>query len=415
MRLVSVFPYAYIVAWMLLAFLPYVYYSTKAYVALQFFLAIFAFSYTVYFVANYKLIPYFKFLLLFVGILAIYGIVLIFVGDVVICRMGNYVIENNRYILWLFNSMLTVVPIYIFTCKGVLNDRVMRILFFIMLAASLLAFHVTYQQMLIEAALIDSHQEEFTITAVYILLSILPLVLLFRKHISLQFILLCVFFFFFIMSAKRGVILLGSISILVLLWGILSNYSIKKKTIFFLLSLVILAVLYKFTMHQLETSVYLASRYQDTLEGYSSQRDVYLTTIFEYMENNYSIRSFLFGIGAQGTLSVNISWAHNDWVAILLEHGIVGLLPYVAFWISFIYTWIKSWSRSRESFVVIGALVIIGFGKTLFSMFYLPIAEGVIISSGFYAIALGYYLGKTFPQYSSEEIRKIKSRRGMVG
>ena len=58
MRLVSVFPYAYIVAWMLLAFLPYVYYSTKAYVALQFFLAIFAFSYTVYFVANYKLIPF---------------------------------------------------------------------------------------------------------------------------------------------------------------------------------------------------------------------------------------------------------------------------------------------------------------------------------------------------------------------
>jgi hypothetical protein len=35
MRLVSVFPYAYIVAWMLLAFLPYVYYSTKAYVALK--------------------------------------------------------------------------------------------------------------------------------------------------------------------------------------------------------------------------------------------------------------------------------------------------------------------------------------------------------------------------------------------
>ena len=159
-------------------------------------------------------------------------------------------------------------------------------------------------------------------------------------------------------------------------------------------------------MHQLETSAYLAGRYQDTLEGYSSQRDVYLTTIFNYMEDNFSIRSFFFGIGAQGTLLVNVSFAHNDWVAILLEQGVIGLLTYVLFWIGFVYSWIKSWNHSKESFVVIGSLIIIGFGKTFFSMFYLPVAEDVIIASGFYSIVLGYYLGKTFPQHSIEDVRR---------
>ncbi|WP_298770869.1 hypothetical protein [uncultured Fibrobacter sp.] len=415
MRLISIFPYAYILGWIFLSFLPYVYYSTKAYVALLFFLAILALSYTIYFVANYRLIPFFKGLLVFVGFLSVYGLIHLVVSDPIFCIAGDTYIETNRYLLWLFNSMLTVVPIYIFTCKGLLNERIMKILFFVILGASILAFHVTYQQMLLEAALIDSIQEEFTITTIYILLSILPLVFLFKKQIFLQFLLLVVFFIFFILSAKRGVILLGSISILFIMWGILSEYSIRKKTIFCLVSVLVLIGLYQFTMHQLETSSYLAGRYQDTLDGYSSQRDVYLATIFNYMENNFSIRSFLFGIGAQGTLSVNVSFAHNDWVAILLEQGVIGLLSYVLFWIGFLYTWIKSWNHSRESFVAIGSLVIIGFGKTFFSMFYLPIAEGVIIASGFYAIALGYYLGKTFPQYSTEQIRNIKLRRKMIG
>ncbi len=414
MRLASFFPYVYIFAWIFLSFLPYVYYSTKAYIVLLFFLSISSACYTCYFIANYKLIPFFKCLIFFVGLLSVYGLYHLIAGEPVYWQAGEFFVEKNRYLLWLFVSMLTVIPIYIFTCKGQLNERFMKILFFIMMIAGILAFHVTYQRMLMEAALIESVQEEFTITVVYILLSILPLILLFRKHVVLQFILLVVFFVFFIMSAKRGVILLGVFCILFMIWGILSNYSIKKRTILFLLSMILLGCLYMFTMHQLESSSYFAERYQDTLNGYTSQRDVYVATAIEYMNDNYSIRSFLFGIGAQGSLVANVSFLHNDWIAILLEQGLVGFLAYLAFWIGFIYTWLRSWKCSRESFVVIGSLTIIGFGKTFFSMFYLPIVEGVIIASGFYAIALGYYLGITFPRYSTAEIRDIKFCRRMM-
>lgn len=405
MRLVSMFPYVYIFLWIILSFLPFVYYSTKAYVALLFFFAISAMVYTIYFIGNYKLMPYFKCLFIFVALLSIYGLHLIFLGDDIFWKYANFAIPQNRYILWLLISMLSVVPIYIYTCRGELKEREMKILFFVMLASCIFAFFKTQEQMLLEAALLGSKQDEFTITVVYSFLSILPLVCLFRKNVLLQFVLLLIFFVFFILSAKRGAILLGAISVIFIIWGVLSNYSIKKKTVLFFISLAFLAGLFQFTLYQIENSPYLLLRYEDTMDGYSSHRDVFIKIILDYIDKNFSVKSFLFGFGAQKTLSVNISFAHNDWVAILLEQGVIGVLAYLLFWIGFTYTWLKSKSN-KESFVVIGSMVIIGFGKTLFSMFYLPVTEIMIISSGFYSITLGYYLGITYPMQSFSELRR---------
>ena len=408
MRIVSIFSYVYFFAWIFLSFLPYIYYSTKAYVVLLTFLSISAVGYTFHLIGNYKLIPFFKCLFVFVGFLSIYGLWHWIAGERMFWVGGDFFVEKNRYLMWLSISMLSVVPVYVFTCRGDLNEFRMKILFLFMFAASILAFHVTYQQMLLEATILGIKQEEFTITVVYFFLSILPLIFLFKKRVFWQFILLFIFFIFFIMSAKRGVILLGSICIMFMIWGILSNFSVKKKTLFFFLSLFFLVGLFKFTMIQMENSSYLMMRYEDTLEGNTSQRDVFIAVILDYIDKNFSIKNFFFGIGAQETLSVNYSFAHNDWIAILLEQGLLGLLSYLIFWIGFIYTWLKSW-KYKNSFVVIGSLVIIGFGKTMFSMFYLPVVEGMIISSGFYSIVLGYYLGITFPQYSSDEIRALNA------
>ena len=198
MRLVSMFPYVYIFLWIILSFLPFVYYSTKAYVALLFFFAISAMVYTIYFIGNYKLMPYFKCLFIFVALLSIYGLHLIFLGDDIFWKYANFAIPQNRYILWLLISMLSVVPIYIYTCRGELKEREMKILFFVMLVSCIFAFFKTQEQMLLEAALLGSKQDEFTITVVYSFLSILPLVCLFRKNVLLQFVLLLIFFVFFI-------------------------------------------------------------------------------------------------------------------------------------------------------------------------------------------------------------------------
>lgn len=395
MRIVSTFPYIYLFTWIFLSFLPFVYYSTKVYIVLLFFLAFAALGYTIYYVVNYRLIPFFKCTLIFVGILSIYGIGHYIVGDSVFWPSGKIYIETNRYMLWLLISMLSVVPIYIFTCMGELTEKGLKILFFIMFISSIYAFNVSQQQMMLQAELLQTGEEEFTITVVYYFLSILPLVILFRKNILLQFVLFFVFFAFFILSAKRGAILLGSACILFMMWSFFSEYSVKKKALFITVSVLFLLGLYQFTLYHFQNSPYFAIRYQDTLNGYSSQRGLLASSILEYMDNNFSIKSFLFGIGAQNTLNVTFSFAHNDWIAIFLEQGVLGILAYTLFWLSFIYTWIKL-RYNRDAFIVVGSLIIIGFGKSIFSMFYLPVTEIMIVSSGFYSIVLGYFLGKNF-------------------
>lgn len=390
------FPTLYLFSWIFLAFLPFVYYSTKTYLALLFFFAFSALGYTIYAIGNIKLIPYFKSTIAFVSYLTIYGIYLIFFGDEVFWESCGIIVDRYRYLLWLFISMLSVFPVYTFTCKGYLTEKGMKILFLIMTVAGIFAYYKMNQQYLLMALVEGTEQEEFTITSIYILLSALPILVVF-KRMSFQFVMLCVYFIFFVLSAKRGAIFLGGACTLFFVWSVFAESTLKKKFLVLLMTAAVCVGLFEFVSYQLEKSPYLTLRYQQTLDGYSSRRDEYNEKLLNYVLNENPTRNFVLGIGAQGTLAVNDNFAHNDWIAVLLEQGIIGLFLYLIYWLCFIYAWIKS-SYNKESFVGIGLLIIIGFGKSIFSMYYLPATEIMIISSGFFSIGLGYFLGKAYPQ-----------------
>lgn len=390
------FPYLYLFLWMFLSFLPFVYYSTKAYLALLIFFAVSALYYTFYALTNCRLIPYFKSAILLVSFLTIYGLYLIVLGDEVFWESCGIIVERYRYLLWLYISMLSVVPVYVFTCNGFLKEKEMKVLFFIMTAAGIFAYHKMNQQYLLLALTEGTEQEEFTITSIYILLSALPILVVFKKSLF-QFLVLCIYFVYLILSAKRGAIALGTICILFFVWYTFAIGSLKKKLFVLFMTVLLCVGLLRFVTYQLEKSPYLALRYEQTLDGYSSRRDEYNEKLLNYALNENPTKNFVFGIGAQGTLAVNDNFAHNDWIAILLEQGVIGLFLYVIYWICFIFAWIKSF-HNKDAFVGIGLLIIIGFGKSLFSMYYLPATEIMIISSGFFAIGLGYFLGKAYPQ-----------------
>ena len=57
------------------------------------------------------------------------------------------------------------------------------------------------------------------------------------------------------------------------------------------------------------------------MEGGSSGRDELLTNSLDYYLNNESIIQQIFGLGANGTLSVAGNGAHNDWVELLVNQG----------------------------------------------------------------------------------------------
>lgn len=405
LRLLS--PYLFFFCWIVLSIFPFIYKSNYIYEPLLGYFTITALYYSYHSLTNYVLPIYFKALLGLVFFLSIYGLALVLVGDDVFWMHTGQYVRKYLYLLWLISAMLSVIPAYVFTCRGVLDEKKMKILFFIFFVISIYAFYGGLEQEMQHAALMHLDQEEFAVTNVYSFLSLLPLVVLFKERRILQFILLGIMLVYFVISAKRGAMILGGITAVLLVFSMFRNETLWKKFCIVFFSIFFIGCIYVFFLHQMESSFFFASKMERTLHGYASGRDEYARTILDYFNNHISLKQFLFGIGAQGTLSVNISFAHNDWLAILLEQGLIGVIVYSFYWICFVYSWIKS-KVDYDAFVVIGLLIVIGFGKSLVSMYYLPIAAEMMATSGYFAIALGYFLGKAFPQYDHEKPVSLK-------
>lgn len=406
-RLLS--PYLFFFCWIVLSIFPFIYKSNYIYEPLLGYFTITALYYSYHSLTNYVLPIYFKALLGLVFFLSIYGLALVLVGDDVFWMHTGQYVRKYLYLLWLIPAMLSVIPVYVFTCRGVLDEKKMKILFFVFFVISIYAFYGGLEQEMQHAALMHLDQEEFAVTNVYSFLSLLPLVVLFKERRILQFILLGIMLVYFVISAKRGAMILGGITAVLLVFSMFRNETLWKKFCIVFFSIFFIGCIYVFFLHQMESSFFFASKMERTLHGYASGRDEYARTILDYFNNHVSLRQFLFGIGAQGTLSVNISFAHNDWLAILLEQGLIGVIVYSFYWICFVYSWIKS-KVDYDAFVVIGLLIVIGFGKSLVSMYYLPIAAEMMATSGYFAIALGYFLGKAFPQYDFEKAASLKDK-----
>ena len=402
MRLYQVSTYVYFLVCIVLAVFSYIYNSNFIYEPILIYLTGSALYYSYVAVTNYKLPIFFKGTFLFVLTLTLYGIFLVIVGDDIFWKATGHVLRKYLYILWLIPAMLSVVPVYIFTSRGLIGEREMKILFLIFFICGINSYYGGLEQQMAYAVLMQEEEmEEFTVTSVYQLLSLLPLIILFKKQQILQFIFLAVIFIFLVLSAKRGAIMLGGASAVLFILSMFVNSSLAKKVAIFFITVALMFVIYLFINYQMETSPYFASKVQRTFEGYASGRDEYAKHILDYYLNTSTTFQMIFGIGAQGTLAANESFAHNDWLAILLEQGVFGVFLYVIYWIGFVLTWLKS-RIDFDAFVVIGLLLLIGFGKSVFSMYYLPISPEMMTSSCFFAIALGYYLAKAFPQEKEE-------------
>lgn len=393
-------PYIFFFNWIVLTIFPYVYFSNYIYEPLLLYFTGTSLYYSYFAITHYKLPVYFRFLFLFVFVLCIYGVALVLIGDDIFwVHTGNF-LRKYLYILWLISALVSVVPVYVFTCRGWLDENKMRILFVLFFAVSIYAFYGALELQIQYAELMGTVQDEYTITSVYSFLSIMPLLILFKKKPFLQFAFLSVILVYLVLSAKRGAIALGGASALVLIFSSFVQGSFRKKIWIALGSAIFFAAAYQFINHQMASSPYFAARIDQTIEGQTSGRDRYAKIVYDYYVNETNTREFFFGIGAQGTLSVNEHFAHNDWLAILLEQGLFGAILFLLYWIGFVYTWIKA-KHNSEAFVVIGILLFIGLGKTIFSMYYLPISPEMMTSSGFFAVALGFYLGKAFPQHET--------------
>ena len=313
--------------------------------------------------------PYIKGLNLLVLMFSIYGFALILMSPSTIhYRMSGMSMASYNYIKSIYLSILPIYAFYYFSIKGYLTAERLRWWAVVFCISCVVSYYHNMQQALLKLMEIGSSQEEITNNVGYIFLSLIPIWALFRKKPLLQYAGLAFCMAFILMGMKRGAILIGCVVVLYLIWQIIRNARGKQKFIVILLTAILAIAGVYFVIDMMSSSDYFIQRIEDTKSGNSSARDDLYSFFWTYFTERAELLHYLFGRGANGTLEVYNSYAHNDWLEIAINQGLFGIIIYLLYWINFYKTWRQSTNIDAKT--ILALVGIIYFAKTLFSMSY---------------------------------------------
>ena len=337
--------------------------------------------YYFFFVNRLKYLPpYLKGLNLLVLMFTIYGLLLIASGDIhrITFHNSNIIVSNPSYIVGILRSLLPIYAYYAFTVTGRMGIKRFKIWIFIFFIQSILVYFLTASRLAFVTG-----ESEFTNNASYLLLSLIPLLFLFESK-KIQYILLFILMALIVSSMKRGAMFVSGVLSILFLYETFRSSTKKQKFRTLLFICICLLVSIKYLAEFYSENEYFQGRINQTMEGNVSGRDVIANDILTYFFYEASILQVVIGSGANATLDVTNNYAHNDWLEILINHGLLGLFIYLIYWILFYYNFIKI-QNDKTYKIVFGLIVCHYFLISFFSMSYVRV-------STFSAMALGYIL-----------------------
>lgn len=313
--------------------------------------------------------PYIKGLNLLVLMFSIYGFALILMSPSTIhYRMSGMSMASYNYIKSIYLSILPIYAFYYFSIKGYLTAERLRWWAVVFCISCVISYYIYMQQAMERILARGSSADEITNNAGYLFLSLIPIWVLFRKKPLLQYAGLAFCMAFILMGMKRGAILIGGVVVLYLIWQIIRNARGKQRFIVILLTAALAVAGVYFVMDMMTSSDYFLQRLEATKEGNSSGRDNLYSFFWTYFFEKANFIQYLFGRGANGTLEIYSNYAHNDWLEIAVNQGLLGIAVYAIYWKQFYATWRQS--TNIEAKTILALVGIIYFAKTIFSMSY---------------------------------------------
>lgn len=291
----------------------------------------------------------------------IYGIILMITDG----AKTNGLIMRPPTFFYLKNILISLLPIYscyYYSKNGMLTKETLIRFIPLFLIVAIVQYDYYQRQELMN---IVSGREDITNNSGYVFLSLIPCMYIFKNRLlQVSGIIVCLLFVLF--SVKRGAILVAGVTMIVYVFQQMRNVSSNRKILFLLLMIFVGILLFQFLEDTLFQNDYFISRFEDTMEGDSSDRDhIYSDILGKYQ--SFNIHELVLGIGADGTLKISHSYAHNDWLEILVNQGFVGIIMFFVYW-RFFYMTTQSNNLSQLSRDVLFVILIISFSKTLFSM-----------------------------------------------
>lgn len=342
--------------------------GTIAQLILVVFLAI-SFYYVFHVNLNHNTPSFIKVLNVFLIVQTIYGITMLLSGQSYFIQESYTTVFNLDYLKNIYVSLLPIYVFYALTKEGAITENLIRSWFWIFLIIVTMQYWYGHYKMLDDALSMGSTADEFTNNIGYSFIALTPLLFFLNKNRIIQFIAFLYIMVYILMAMKRGAII---IAFVIFCWFIYRTYkevSQRSKVWIILLAIVAIICTWQYILYMYNTSDYFQYRLESTLDGESSNRDIIFSNLYHHFVYETTSSEFLFGLGANGTLTVSNNFAHNDWLEIATNQGVLGLVIYVAYWISLINCWMKS-KRQYKVYSAIGAFVFVYLISTLFSMSY---------------------------------------------
>lgn len=265
------------------------------------------------------------------------------------------------------NILCALLPLSLFVCLGkkdVMTDKFFVIVSIVFLVASVFSFYHA-QAGALERIDNDSIMD-VTVNATSKFLFLLPMVFLLKNDIQ-RLLVMGVIIFFLLMGAKRGNILAAVFPVVLIVWYMLKDslHSVGK-TVLVIAAMVVLGY---FAYNWFLNNDYLMHRLEQTVEGNSSGRDVIYAHAWQAWSTSNSAVRYALGYGFDGIVHHPTMFgmhAHNDWLEILVDYGLIGIFSYLLIFISFAVLIART--KDLQTKMVLLSAVSIWFFKTLYSM-----------------------------------------------
>ena len=312
---------------------------------------------------QYKQLPLFiKSLVILVLMFTCYGIIEIIQDKYYFAHDPPVKVTGYTYLNYIYKSLLPILVFYYFTTKEfITREGIIKWIPFFLLVATFGFFANDY---LVKA---EYGKDEITNNEGYTVLSIIPLLLLYKAKSKQQLFSYGYCLLIVLIGMKRGAIIISILTVILYFKYLLKNTSNKIAVYFVVLLFVGLTMISINWM--MSTSDYFQERIEKTEEGNSSGRDDYYLFFIDYFLSQMDGEDLLFGLGANATLGIWSNYAHNDWLEIAINNGLLGLIVFLVFWLAF-FKLCRKRCQARDIKTALYMLFVIYFMKTFFSMSY---------------------------------------------
>ena len=311
---------------------------------------------------KYKISRSFKCISLFFAVLFIYGLFLLFSKDVLYAT-GN-VVPRFEYLKSVMLSFGPVYACYHFSKQHTLTASSIRIWVYVYIVVATLSFLNTQYNVM---ALNDT--DAVTNNMAYSFVALIPTVFLFDKKPVFQYLIIGYCLIFILLGMKRGAILIGVLSLLYFIYYALSQQSKKYKFSSALFTLLLIAVLLYVINDMVSSNDYFMSRVESTVSGDTSGRDELYSAYLNHFLTEQNFVNFIFGHGANGSIRIFYDYAHNDWLELAINQGILGLFLYLLYWLG-LYKYRAMSKHNNVIRAYFTLFIMVFFMKSLFSMSY---------------------------------------------